>query len=462
MKRTYTPYGGASLMWKCKDRALLYDGPAGTGKSRGVLEKVMLAAMKYKGMRALLVRDTRTSMSQSVLVTFESHVAVNEKGERLPWVSGPSRATRTSYVLPNGSEIVLGGMDNPDRIMSTEYDLIAVFEATEVAEAAIEQLTTRLRNGVMPYQQLICDCNPAGPTHHLKRAADAAKMTRIPSRHRDNPVLFDQEKQDWTPRGREYLQVLSMLTGHRRSRLLEGHWAASEGLVYPNFDPAVHVIDRMPDGWQAWPKLRTIDFGFTNPLVCQWWAVDPDGRLYLYREYVKSKVTVSDHAPAIKALSGDERYTVNIADHDADDRAELLKQGIETVAAKKAVSVGVQAVTARLAVQADGKPRLFVLRGSLVEQDNTLADAKRPCGFLAEVDSYVYPKTKEGKQEKEEPVKEHDHSMDAARYAVAYFDVGNSLGAAALSGGLKLPSDAKATWWGEGDELTEDALWSEV
>jgi phage terminase large subunit len=36
-----------------------------------------------------------------------------------------------------------------------------------------------------------------------------------------------------------------------------------------------------------------------------------------------------------------------------------------------------------------------------------------------EFDSYVWPKGVDGKPVKEEPVKEHDHGLDALRYLVA-------------------------------------------
>ena len=51
---SYTPYGGAAAMWKCKDAEILYPGPAGTGKTRAVLEKANLVAMKYEKARILV------------------------------------------------------------------------------------------------------------------------------------------------------------------------------------------------------------------------------------------------------------------------------------------------------------------------------------------------------------------------------------------------------------------------
>lgn len=263
-QQEYGHRGAITSLWRCRDREVLIDGPAGTGKTRGVLEKVYLAAMKYPRMRALIVRKTRKSLTESVLVIFEDHVLPLGSPAR----DGPQRSHRQRYTLPNGSTIVLGGMDNSaiGEVMSTEYDLIACFEATELTADDIEKLTTRLRNGVMPYQQLICDCNPGPPSHHLKARADRGDMTRFPSRHEDNPRLYDDDKQP-TPEGVKYLGTLDRLTGHRHARLRLGLWVAAEGVVYEEFDERVHVVEpfEIPKSWR---RLRSIDFGYTNPFVC--------------------------------------------------------------------------------------------------------------------------------------------------------------------------------------------------
>src|SRR5690606_12230398 len=203
-------------------------GPAGTGKSRGALEKMHLCAEKYAGMRGLIVRKTRVSLTHTGLVTLEEHVL--PEGHSVLY--GPVRSHRSSYRYPNGSELVVGGMDNPVKVMSGEYDLIYVQEATELSEADWEQLTTRLRNGRMPYQQIIGDCNPGPPTHWIKQRADRGDMLMLDTRHQDNPTLYDHSRGEWTEKGREYLAKLDKLTGVRRRRLRDGEWAAAEGAVY--------------------------------------------------------------------------------------------------------------------------------------------------------------------------------------------------------------------------------------
>lgn len=413
----YEPRGAAYDMIRCRAPGILIDGPAGTGKTRAVLEKVYYCAKKYPGSRYLLTRKTRASMTESVLVTLESNVMPLED----PIKSGPQREHRRAYEFENGSVVVVGGMDNPDRIMSTEYDMICCFEATELTEDDAEKLMTRLRNGRVPYQQIIFDCNPGPPTHWLKRWADGGRCERFPSRHEDNPTV--------TP---AYLRVLDGLTGHRRLRLRDGLWAAAEGAVYPEWDAGVHLAPAF-DIPASWRRIRSIDFGYTNPFVCQWWAVDHDGRMYLYRELYRTKTIVEDHAREIKALSEGESIEATVADHDAEDRATLDRYGIATAPAFKDVTVGIQAVANRLRKTGDGRPRLYVVRGACVSCDQSLSDTKHPTCTAEEFDGYCWAQVKDGRPIKEEPVKVDDHGMDALRYAVMYVDAGVDIGASVIS-----------------------------
>ena len=81
-------------------------------------------------------------------------------------ISGDARRNnRQHYDMPNNNVIVIGGMDKPSKIMSSDYDVICAFEATELNIEDYENLTTRLRNNKLAFQQIICDCNPGVPGH---------------------------------------------------------------------------------------------------------------------------------------------------------------------------------------------------------------------------------------------------------------------------------------------------------
>lgn len=435
----YQPFGTAIEAFKHKGPELLYAGPAGTGKSKCLLEKLHAMMLKYPGARGLIVRKTLASLGSTALVTYEQHVAKEHlaSGE-VKWFGGSPKEA-ACYKYKNGSVIVVGGMDKAMKIMSSEYDVCYAQEATELLESDWEAITTRLRNGRIPYQQLIADANPDVPTHWLKVRCDTGKTHHIRSRHEDNPILFHQNADGTTggltEAGANYISKLDALTGVRYQRLRKGVWCAAEGLVYEEWNPDIHVHKHIGEPPVSWTRYITVDFGYTNPMVVQFWAEDDDGRLYLYRELYHTKTTVEDMAPLIKKamnLKRAPRPRMIICDHDAEGRATLEKHlGMSTVAAKKTVEDGIQAVKARLKPsEADGKPRIFLCEDAVEREniDKELQDKKKPTSTLQEIVGYIWDRgtavaQSAGKPPKEQPVKADDHGMDAMRYMVAQRDL---------------------------------------
>ncbi len=227
-------------------------------------------------------------MTESALVTLEREFLVDGHPARRG--SDASRATRHNYVFPNGSEIICGGLDNPDRIMSTEYDMVLVVEATEVNEEAWEKLLTRLRNNQVPFQQAIAECNPSAPGHWLNKRAGDGKMARLISRHEDNPSL--------TP---EYLDRLSKLTSHRRARLYLGIWAAAEGAVFPEFEEAVHCVDTFNPP-SDWPWYVGWDPGYAHPTGIPWVTVSPSGDMFVGDEIYRGGLSVQQHCETVMRM----------------------------------------------------------------------------------------------------------------------------------------------------------------
>lgn len=424
VRHHYEPRGAARQLFDSRAGEVLLSGPAGTGKSRACLEKANFLALLNPGCRGLMVRKTATSLTSTGLVTWREKVVPEGLKHGVLHFFGGSGQEAAGYRYGNGSFIAVGGMDKPSKIMSSEYDFVYVQEATELNTDDWEAITTRLRNGVISFQQVIADCNPAQPTHWLKLRCDRSDALMLHSRHEDNPVYFTEDG-ELTPKGAAYIATLDKLTGVRKARLRYGRWAAAEGLVYEDFDPRIHVVDRfpVPAEWTAWV---TVDFGFNHAFVAQIWREDGDGRLYLVREIFKTGVLVEDHARDLKAMLAQMKLRPRavICDHDAEGRATLEKHlGLGTSPAKKSVSDGIESVQSRLRVQEDGKPRLFLMRDAVVKRDDALVEAVRPACTEEEFPGYVWA-IKPGGELKEEPVKEMDDGMDAMRYMVAERDLG--------------------------------------
>lgn len=405
--------GAVAQLRASREHEVMISGPAETGKTFGSLYLLHERMLATPGASAALVRKVRADMDASVLNTWRRVLQALPAGVT---VYGGNKPEWYSY--PNGSIVYVGGMDRPGKVLSGERDYIYVNQAEELSSEDWQTLTTRAtgRGGVAPYPQVFGDCNP-GPPHHWIKHRQSLRL--LESRHEDNPSLFDANGQ-LTEQGKRTMAVLDALEGVLKERLRYGRWVGAEGLVYA-FDAALHLIDPFPIP-PEWPRIRVIDFGFTNPFVCLWLARDSDARLYLYREIYMSQRTVAEHALTIHSLSDGERIEATIADHDAEDRATLARGGIQTLAAYKALSPGIQAVQARLRKAGDGRPRLFVFKECLVERDTELLQRRQPISTVQEFDAYVWPKAQDGKVLKEVPMDMYNHAMDALRYGVAYVD----------------------------------------
>lgn len=435
--------GSAQILQQTQDFEVIIQGPAETGKTFAALWRVDTFLRQYPNSVGIVVRKTRSSLFSTVLRTYAKIIRLRGSdvqpygGQKPEW-----------YDYPNGSRLYVDGLDKAEKLLSGEFDFIYGPQCEEFSLGDWETLTTRAtgRAGNAPYSMIIGDCNPATQHHWILQRKN---VTLLPSYHTDNPRLYDVLGR-LTEAGKRTLAILGNLTGVRFFRLFKGLWVSAEGAIYNDYNPDVHLIDWFEPP-RSWTRIVGIDFGYRNPFVAQWWCITPDDVLIMYREIYMTSVLVDDHAKHIQRLEKWYFFDANdepirdpqgrllhnpdrepiyayIADHDAEDRATLAKNGIDTIPAFKAVKLGIEAVQLRMRTRNDGIPRVRFMRDALVELDQTLADDHKPTCTIEEIEGYVWAKSVDGKPGKEEPVKKDDHGMDDLRYIVAFVDnVGQEL-----------------------------------
>lgn len=420
----YWPRGGAAEVFRLRDREVLLEGPAGTGKTLACLWKLHLLCLKYPGIHALMVRKTLTALTGSAMVAFQSAILGSRPDRFGVQPFGGSKIKPAGFRYPTGSEISIGGMDKADKIKSTEYEVIYINEATELTLEDYETLLSRRhRNPQMPYTQVIADCNPDAPSHWLYQRIQRGEITSVKCRHQDNPTLYDHQRGEWTAVGADYIAGLQSLTGVRRQRLYEGLWAAAEGLVYDNWDPGVHLVDdaQLAD-WHIWAHgqidrigvrrvVAHVDWGFTHPGTFGVWAIDGDGRMYLVHEVYQTGRTIDwwiEQAVALQTRFGIERWVCDPAEPGFIKQFRL--RGLNAQPGDNAIRDGIDAMHQRLAVAGDGRPRLYVRRNALAAVDHGLQRQGRPTCFADEIATYIWD------GDKERPVDHNNHALDPARY----------------------------------------------
>ncbi len=302
--QTFELRGGNLELWNARDREVVAEGPSGTGKTRTILELINLLCHKYAGLRVLIVRKHAVTLTNTCLVTLNEKVLRPQDGVKF---FGGSQSEAASYRYPNGSRIMLGGMDDPDKILSSEYDLIYENEGTELTEESHETLLTRLRNGVLPSMRIIADCNPTAARNWLHLRCDRGDARVIYSKLHDNPAFFNDDGTA-TPAGENYLGTLEKLSGTRRKRFLLGQRVGVENAIYPHFDRETHVRDLEPETHWITGAIG-VDYGRRHKGAAIPVSVDQYGRRWV-REAWAEPVT-PDNANLLTAI-GNQRVSYQI------------------------------------------------------------------------------------------------------------------------------------------------------
>lgn len=309
-----------------QDQFVLIESRRGTGKTRAILTLFMTRAIKHPGSRWLIVRSTRTRLTDSAVATFIEQVLP------LFGMAAPKcqREQISNYRLPNGSEFIFQGLDDPNRQQSVECAGVYVVEGVEIPQLeTITALAASMRQVCDPpieSYQCIVDCNPGAPGHPLNRvaerfddsqrmietreqyerlvqhnqspSADPNRWKRIVTQHYDNPGYFDVVTWTWTKIGAAYLKTLSWLTGFLRKRWLYGLWHAAEGSVFGAAFEARRNVCKAFNIPASWPVFFYLDPGYDHPTGIFWLAVGPTGKRYVVDELYDRQTPIADD-PAI-------------------------------------------------------------------------------------------------------------------------------------------------------------------
>lgn len=415
----------------------LVEGPAGTGKTRGILEWCRHMSLKYPTSKGLFLRSTRVALNESVLDVWENEVL----GPTHPAVlGGPSREHRSSYKHSSlGGEIVLGGMDNPTKLFSSAYNWIYFNELQEEqVKDGWESLHRALRRSGTPFTLLIGDINPVSPYFWANERCKAGMCLRIETKFHDNPKWYDHAKAEWTPAGVDYITRLSsQLSGVQRRRLYLGEWAAAEGQVWPNFDPDFHIIEA-----SALPEIKwtfgAIDWGYTDPGCVQVWGVDAERRMYRLAEVYRTGQTFEWWAQRVFKLRQEFNCVTFVADPSRPDNIKQLNDWLSEMGDMRIVRGADNRKTARPGAKLDmvgidlvrwgfdrdstGKARIYLVRGALRDGPDPDLKAKgKPYCLEMEIPAYVYAVPRPGMPTQEDTdTRCFDHACDPTRYGAGF------------------------------------------
>ena len=298
--RIQPPSEKQKLFLLADTKHIAFGGARGGGKSWAVRTKAKLMALKYKGIKILIVRRTYPELI---------HNHINQLTGELCGIARYNKSEKV-FTFGNGSTIHFGYCNNDKDLLQyqgAEYDVIFLDEATQLQEAWIRKLIACLR-GVNGFpKRIYYTCNPGGVSHgYIKRLFIDRKYedgeypedyTFIQSLVTDNKALMKSQP--------EYLRQLEALPPKLKEAWLYGNWDIFEGQFFEELrlspdrqkclevgiseDEALsqhrftHVIepfDLNAGEKRGWNILRSYDFGYNKPFSLGYWAVDYDGVLY--------------------------------------------------------------------------------------------------------------------------------------------------------------------------------------
>lgn len=440
-------------------REILVEGPAGTGKTRTILEFLLRYGEEFPGSKIMFLRCERAAMSETLLAEWENRVL----GPLYPeCVRGQQRRDREKYTLPNGTEYVLRGFDNESKLFSGQSHIIYFNEATELkSEEKWMTLHRALREeqtGGQTFKAIIADCNPRHRGHWLNVRAsvgpegEAPKLYRVRTRFQDNPRWWDHKRNTWTPDGLQDIVggLGDNTTGVTHARLYEGRWEDNTGMVLPQWQPEKHWIHAVVENhgdvrvlnvkdWANPVEIRwcfgAMDCGFENSGVFGVWGVDIRGRMFELVELYHHHWTHGDWADAIVPLAKEYRLQGIVADHDkaliaAVNRA-LINNGappVVRIADKTLGMSGDKGKQARIDLMRTRlqKDEIFYLRGANRVFDEELRAIRPPRPYMTpmELPNLQFEEHKYGEDDiaKAEKVDKSipDHGFDMSLYACAF------------------------------------------
>lgn len=281
--------------------------------------------------------------------------------------------TDQKYTFPTtGSYIEFFGTDDAGKVRGPGRDILFINEANLIDRGIYRQLAMRTK------ETIFIDFNPADEYNYVYEVADDPKNKLIISTYKNNLANLTPEQvaeiESYREADENFWKVFGLGQRGTSSETIYTHWK---------------VVDELPGKGEV---IYGQDFGFNNPSALVRVEIY-EGAVYVDEILYQSKLTTNDLIETYRDL----KINHNLIYCDSAEPKtieEITRAGYNAKPSIKDVYVGIQKLKSM---------PLYVTQSSV--------------NILKEIKSYKWKKDKNDKV-LDEPIKLHDHSMDAMRYAV--------------------------------------------
>lgn len=360
-------------------------GSAGSGKSYTIAQKIIIRCCN-EPIKVLVCRRYATTLRNSCFSLFKE---ILEKWKLTPYIK--AKETDMSITFPNGSQIIMVGLDTEEKLLSlNNISTVWVEEAYEVEKSKIEQLNLRMR-GAAANQQLILSWNPISKHSYLYELSvenPPDNSVFIHSTYKDNPFL-----------NAEYVAALDEMEYRNPAKYKVfglGEWGLDvDGLIFHNWK-----VQEFNNEDIEGSLLVGLDFGFVNDIsaLVASILVESEKRIYIFKEYGATNKTNADLVNIITSLGFNK--SVIIADSaEPKSIAEIKAGGIQKI---KACTKGQDSI----------------IHGIQKLQNYELVVQPSCTGIITELENYTWQKDKNGDFYTNKPIDDFNHYIDALRYSL--------------------------------------------
>lgn len=367
----------------------IHYGGASSGKSHGVIQKVVYKACKdWKYPRKILfLRKVGSTVYDSI---FEDVKQCLDAWDLLDKCKVNNSAYRIE--LPNGAQFIFKGLDNPEKIKSIKgISDVVMEEASEFTLDDYTQLTLRLRDRKHKLKQIYLMFNPVSKVNWVFNAffVKHPKNTVIyQTTYKDNRFLDDVTREnieELADRNEAYYKIYAL-----------GEFATLDKLIFPKYEKRLLNKDKLAH----LPSYFGLDFGFTNdPSAFMHVKVDRENKkIYILEEYVRKGLLNNQIAEAITSLG----YSKEVIMADSAEQKSIAE--LQTLGLRRAIPVG--------------KGKGSVLQGVQFMQQFDIIVDERCVKTIEELENYTWQKDKRTNEYINKPCDSYNHCIDAIRYAL--------------------------------------------
>lgn len=320
-----------------KYKYVFYGGAKGGGKSyilRWALIRKLLKWAKegHIGVRVGLFCEDYPSLKDRQITKIQ-----REFPKWLGTLSG-SQIDGMSFKLKGqfgGGVIALRNMDDISKYASSEFAIAAVDELTKNDREVFDQLRSIIRWPGIENTGFWGGSNPGQIGHQWVKKLWIDRIFTEEDPPGEQFIFIKSLPTDNPHNAKSYLEDLQRLPEKLRKAYWEGNWDVFEGQYFAEWDKEKHVIEpfKIPESWF---KFRSIDpSGRSGITSCHWYALDWDGKVYVYREYYKTGLDSDEHARNIANLSEGESYRYSVMDSAAWSKLGLPETTFEIYSRNK-------------------------------------------------------------------------------------------------------------------------------